>query len=374
MNRFAGVLTTGAALAGLASMFAVLGGCGDDVTPLGERGQARVAAERAGVPRGATGAAGGGAAGAAGCPDAAREGRARQHAQRAGAGNRGGPRLSRDVRGAGVRLWPRDVHGRARTRRLGQVGREAAGQPGERGLAVRARDGKQFSRRVRTAARRPATFPGSPGSGSPSAADVGYQPRCSYLREVDLQKLYPDAPRLRIGGFRDVPDQQHESLALPRPDQGLPRERTGGRLLGPRVRDLQQPGDRRRRLRSRAVRAERRPRPVADRLRRHAGHARQAGCAAGPEQLRPALAARQRREGGRNAVLVLPDVPGLAAVRGGRIPVRSRHAHRHDADAECARVADRRGQARVPVVAREHARGVADLPGPRRRPPCASPP
>ncbi len=33
MNRFAGVLTTGAALAGLASMFAVLGGCGDDVTP-----------------------------------------------------------------------------------------------------------------------------------------------------------------------------------------------------------------------------------------------------------------------------------------------------------------------------------------------------
>ena len=39
------------------------------------------------------------------------------------------------------------------------------------------------------------------GFGSPTTSDVPYQASCTYLRAVDLDKLYPDAPRLRIGSF-----------------------------------------------------------------------------------------------------------------------------------------------------------------------------
>lgn len=37
--------------------------------------------------------------------------------------------------------------------------------------------------------------------GSPSAADVPYQPSCAYFSQVDLNKAYPNATRLRIGSF-----------------------------------------------------------------------------------------------------------------------------------------------------------------------------
>ena len=37
--------------------------------------------------------------------------------------------------------------------------------------------------------------------GSPSAADVPYQPSCAYFGQIDLNKAYPNASRLRIGSF-----------------------------------------------------------------------------------------------------------------------------------------------------------------------------
>jgi len=37
--------------------------------------------------------------------------------------------------------------------------------------------------------------------GSPSAADVPYQPDCNYFDNIDLGKVYPNADRLRIGSF-----------------------------------------------------------------------------------------------------------------------------------------------------------------------------
>lgn len=37
--------------------------------------------------------------------------------------------------------------------------------------------------------------------GSPSTADVPYQPSCTYFSQIDLNKPYPNAPRLRIGSF-----------------------------------------------------------------------------------------------------------------------------------------------------------------------------
>jgi hypothetical protein len=39
------------------------------------------------------------------------------------------------------------------------------------------------------------------GFGSPSTADVPYKPNCTYFSQIDLTKVYPDAPRLRIGSF-----------------------------------------------------------------------------------------------------------------------------------------------------------------------------
>jgi hypothetical protein len=37
--------------------------------------------------------------------------------------------------------------------------------------------------------------------GSPSAADVPYEPDCTYFDNIDLAKVYPNAGRLRIGSF-----------------------------------------------------------------------------------------------------------------------------------------------------------------------------
>jgi hypothetical protein len=37
--------------------------------------------------------------------------------------------------------------------------------------------------------------------GSPSAADVPYEPSCDYFNHIDLAKVYPNATRLRIGSF-----------------------------------------------------------------------------------------------------------------------------------------------------------------------------
>ena len=220
---------------------------------------------------------------------------------------------------AGVRLWPRDVHSRARTGRLGQVGREAAGQPGERGLAVRACDGKRLR-----------DLPGRrPGDRLPVPARRFRQPQRRRRRvpaelqlspQVNLQKLYPDAPRLRIGSFATFPisniapspslDQIKAYLANGQAVafSGLVFETynnpaiVDGVFYGP---ERYVPND---------------GTASCCRLRRHAGTPGKQGALL-VQNSYGRNGRRQRREGGRDAVLVVPDVPGLAAVRGGRVPL-----------------------------------------------------
>jgi hypothetical protein len=50
--------------------------------------------------------------------------------------------------------------------------------------------------------------------GSPTAADVQYQPSCDYFAGISLGKAYPDAPRLRIGSFATFEVGTSQSLAL----------------------------------------------------------------------------------------------------------------------------------------------------------------
>lgn len=205
MNRFAGVLTTGAALAGLASMFAVLGGCGDDVTPssasAGKHGSLLNAQEFLVAPRALPAAA-------LLEPPVAPTLPAKvlltntPNAQAQGTATDPGSPGTCEAQAFGYGLG---TYTAARAPD-GSVKWDAR-QPGnqvsaawqfalamENGFAT-CPDGGQATGYLSRLA----------GFGSPSAADVGYLPSCSYLREVDLQKLYPDAPRLRIGSFATFP-------------------------------------------------------------------------------------------------------------------------------------------------------------------------
>jgi len=52
------------------------------------------------------------------------------------------------------------------------------------------------------------------GYGSPTTADVPYQPLCSYFASIDLNKTWPDAKRLRIGSFATFNISNPDALAL----------------------------------------------------------------------------------------------------------------------------------------------------------------
>ncbi|MFO1324336.1 MAG: hypothetical protein U1F15_09745 [Burkholderiales bacterium] len=52
------------------------------------------------------------------------------------------------------------------------------------------------------------------GFGSPTTADVEYQPNCAYFASINLDKPYPDAKRLRIGSFATFSVNQPDALGL----------------------------------------------------------------------------------------------------------------------------------------------------------------
>ena len=50
--------------------------------------------------------------------------------------------------------------------------------------------------------------------GSPTTADVPYQPSCTYFSQIDLTKSYPDAKRMRIGSFATFAAGQVSTIAM----------------------------------------------------------------------------------------------------------------------------------------------------------------
>jgi hypothetical protein len=200
MRRFQGILAAGTACAGLVTLFAVLGGCGDDTTPAptpGKHGSLLNAQEFLATPQALPVEALAQPPVAAVLPAKVRLTNIPEASTQGTPQDPGSPgTCEAQAFGYGLGTYT------AARAPDGSIKWDAA-QAGNQVSAA-----YQFSLAMENGF---ATCPDGgnatvylsrlAGFGSPTATDVPYQPSCPYLRDVNLDKAYPDAPRLRIGSF-----------------------------------------------------------------------------------------------------------------------------------------------------------------------------